>query len=83
MLEFADETGASWTAAVAEQPGPNYKGRFILQIASADGDQVFTLPEVAWNSTQAAQRTLDTMSEVELRRRLRACLRRENPVSVP
>lgn len=83
MHEFIDDAGATWTAAVVEQSGPDYKGRFVLQMRSADGARTFTLPEVAWNSVHSAQRTLETMSQFELRRRLRTGLKRMTTVATP
>lgn len=71
MKEFIDEEGAVWTASVTERTGPDYKARFILSMTSTDGSEKVLLEDVAWNSAHTAQRTLDTMSTVELRRRLR------------
>ncbi len=61
-------------ASVAREEGGDYKGRFYLLLTSAgDGDSppVF-LTDVRWNSERTAERTLATMSGVELRRRLRS-----------
>ncbi len=69
MREFEDQDGEGWTARVAEREGPNYKGRFHLVMTSAQGEAV-ELEDIQWNSERTAQRTLDTMSLVELRRRL-------------
>ncbi len=65
-------------ASVAREEGGDYKGRFYLLLKSAgegDSPPVF-LTDVRWNSKRTAERTLATMSEVELRRRLRSALGR-------
>ena len=61
-------------ASVAREDGGDYKGRFYLALkgaAGGDGPPV-SLTDVRWNSRRTAERTLATMSEVELRRRLRS-----------
>lgn len=80
MREFADAEGRRWIANVRAEQGPDYKGRYVLVLRPAEraGDdvEVAELPEVRWNSERTARRTLETMSEVELRRRLRMALGR-------
>ncbi len=77
MRNFEDQEGVEWTACVAETPGPDYKGRYHLSMRRADGSgPEVSLGDVRWNSRRTAQRTLDTMSVVELRRRLRSALGR-------
>ena len=73
MRTFEDGDGRAWEASVRERPGPDYKGRFYLHMVpegSDEGDGV-ALVDIRWNSERTARRTLETMSEVELRRRLR------------
>ncbi len=72
MREFDDADGVRWRAEVAERGGPNYKGRYHLVMTEIDGAEVVSLEDVRWNSERTAERTLETMSEVELRRRLRS-----------
>lgn len=72
MREFEDRDGVRWRAEVAERGGPNYKGRYHLVMTEIDGAEVVSLADVRWNSERTAARTLDTMSLVELRRRLRS-----------
>ncbi|MCG6957792.1 MAG: hypothetical protein LJF04_17520 [Gemmatimonadetes bacterium] len=81
MREFTDQDGRSWKALVRETPGPDYKGRYFFVMAPVEdpGSEV-ALRDVRWNTERTAQRTLDTMSHVELRRRLRSALGR---ASVP
>lgn len=79
MRDFTDQDGRSWKAMVRETPGPDYKGRFLFIMAPADdpGSEV-ALRDVRWNTERTARRTLDTMSQVELRRRLRSALGRSS-----
>lgn len=73
MRDFRDAAGGEWTATIREEPGTDYKGRFHLLMVPRGGDerQGLALEDVRWNSERTARRTLETMSEVELRRRLR------------
>ena len=83
MREFTNEAGEAWTASVRERSGPDYKGRYFLWLepraegARARGGEGVALPDVRWNSETTARRTLSTLSEVELRRRLRSALGRD------
>jgi len=74
MREFTDANGRAWVASTRKEEGPDYKGRLFMVLAPKDGggDGPLELREVRWNSERTAERTLDTMSVVELRRRLRA-----------
>lgn len=77
MRNFEDQDGVVWTASVAETAGTDYKGRYHLSMRQADGSgPEVSLSDVCWNSRRTSQRTLDTMSVVELRRRLRSALGR-------
>lgn len=73
MREFEDEDGAVWVATVRERPGPDYKGQYYFFVRPKDGGEEDGVPliDVRWNSPRTARRTLETMSDVELRRRLR------------
>jgi hypothetical protein len=72
MKEFTDADGRAWIASAVEEAGTDYKGRFHLVMSPTDGDEVVELKDIRWNSERSAQRTLSTMSVVELRRRLRS-----------
>ncbi len=74
MREFHDERGNAWVASIQERPGDDYKGRYfmVLTRGAGEGGEVISLEDVRWNAPATAQRTLETMSEVELRRRLRS-----------
>ncbi len=79
VREFADSSGEPWIAKVGEEPGGDYKGRFFLVMEAAGGGESVSLTDVRWNSPKTAHRTLATMSDVELRRRLRSALGRAAP----
>lgn len=74
--EFEDERGMTWIAGARERAGLDFKGRFYF-VARRKGDERAEetpdvwLDDVCWNSEATARRTLETMSGVELRRRLR------------
>ena len=74
MREFEDENGRTWTAGVKCRPGIDLKGRYFFVASPKGGDasDAVWLGDVRWNSEETALRTLETMSGVELRRRLRA-----------
>ncbi len=80
MKEFTDAQGTRWRASARmdESKGPDYKGRLylVLEPLSGSDSAALELPEVRWNSERTAMRTISTMSQVELRRRLRAALGR-------
>ena len=81
MREFEDEDGKKWIAGVRARPGMDFKGRFFFVASPREGDpsDEVWLEDVRWNSEETALRTLETMSGVELRRRLRAARGRSAP----
>jgi len=74
MRRFQDEEGAVWIASVRERPGDDYKGRYLLVMATEDEnpEKELELIDVRWNSVKTAERTLQTMSTLELERRRRS-----------
>jgi hypothetical protein len=82
MRDFADSTGNEWVASVASADGPDYKGRYYFVMAPKGGGDQVALVDVRWNSERTAQRTLATMSTLELRRRLRSASGRR-PAAAP
>ena len=78
MRSFKDESGEAWSASVREWPGEDYKGRFelVFRPENASGHPGLALRDVRWNTRETAERTLLTMSGVELCRRLRSALGR-------
>lgn len=76
MRDFTDEHGKTWTADVRQRTGPDYKGAFHLVLQPHEGGEPVELVDVRWNTRRTAERTLETMSVVELRRRLRSAVGR-------
>jgi hypothetical protein len=76
MREFTDAEGRTWVASAAEEEGTDYKGRFHLVLSAPETGRRAELRDVRWNSERSARRTLETMSVVELRRRLRSAVGR-------
>ena len=77
MRQFTDPEGRRWEATIREEPGTDYKGRFYLVLRHADeGGKEYPLEDIRWNTERTGVRTLETMSEVELRRRLRSAVGR-------
>lgn len=78
MRSFNDEQGKAWVASVREWQGEDYKGRFefLLVPEGMEEEEGIPLTDVRWNSRATAERTLQTMSVVELNRRLRSALGR-------
>lgn len=77
MRSFTDAEGRGWEALLREEPGTDYKGRFYMVVRPADQPDVeYALEDIRWNTERTGFRTLETMSEVELRRRLRSAVGR-------
>ena len=71
MRDFQDENGVEWSANVTATEGPDYKGRYHLTLTNGAGE-VVELVDIEWNTARTAERTLETMSMNELRKRLRS-----------
>jgi hypothetical protein len=72
MRRFNDSAGTPWLATAREERTPRHHGRFYLVFRPADdGATEFAVSEVRWQNLATAERTLRTMSESELQRRLR------------
>jgi len=73
MRTFTDDHGDPWVADAREESTPRHHGRWYLVFRPADRPgRELPMPEVRWQTRETAERTVRTMSEVELRRRLRA-----------
>lgn len=87
MRSFEDENGRSWVADVRERPGKDYKGRYYFFLRPEDGGDAegAALLDIRWNNEATAERSLETMSLVELRRRLRSAVGRgkNEPLALP
>lgn len=71
MKKFADDSGREWVATAVEEHTPRHHGRWYLvfQISGA-GSAPLPMPEVRWQNAATAERTIQAMSEFELRKRL-------------
>jgi hypothetical protein len=71
MKTFEDEHGAAWVASAREEDTPRHHGRWFLVFhPEADDGSPHMMPEVRWQTSATAARTLRSMSDFELRRRL-------------
>jgi hypothetical protein len=70
MRPFTDENGQVWQADVREEQVPRHHGRWYL-VFTQNEDVSLPMPEVRWQTRSSAERILLTMSEFELRRRLK------------
>jgi hypothetical protein len=71
MKQFTDEAGVAWIASAREERTPRHHQRWYLVFhPAADEAALLVMPEVRWQTRATAERTLRTMSEFELRRRL-------------
>lgn len=71
MRSFTDSDGQSWVASAREENTPRHHSRWYLVLHPADApEQLMAVPEIRWQTKASAVRTLQTMSEFELRRRL-------------
>jgi hypothetical protein len=71
MRSFSDENGQVWQAEVHEEQVPRHHGRWYLVFKQGNGAAPLPMPEVRWQTRSSAERILNTMSEFELRRRLK------------
>jgi hypothetical protein len=71
VKNFRDRHGRVWVASAREEDTPRHHGRWFL-VLHPDGaeDELLAMPEVRWQTRATAERTLLTMSDFELRRRL-------------
>jgi hypothetical protein len=84
MKQFTDEQGGRWVATAIEEQTPRHHGRWYL-VFHRDGDEGerLSMPEVRWQTRTTAERTLRTMSEFEIRRRLQLVRERALLVAGP
>jgi hypothetical protein len=71
MRSFYDESGEQWRADVREEPVARHHGRWYLVFEQPATALVLPMPEVRWQTRSSAERILRTMSDFELRRRLK------------
>jgi hypothetical protein len=77
MKQFTDEHGEQWVATAVEEQTPRHHGRWYLVFHPAgNSEQQFPVPDIRWQTAATAERTLRTMSEFELRRRVKSAMQR-------
>jgi hypothetical protein len=76
MKTFRDAHGAEWVATALEEDTPRHHGRWYMAFRPADGGPAIPHGEVRWKSRASAERTIRTMADAELRRRLASLLGR-------
>lgn len=83
MRSFTDGNGETWTASAREQDTPRHHTRWYLVFEAPDGTAL-PVPDVRWQTSETAARTLGTMSLFELRRRLDIARGRAvRPIAIP
>lgn len=78
MRSFTDQAGQGWIAIAREEETPRHHGRWYLLFKSEGTGAApeFPLTEIRWQTRETAERTIRTMSEKELNRRLAVALAR-------
>ncbi len=77
MKSFTGQDGRAWVATAREEDTPRHHGRWYMVLHPADAEAgALAVPEIRWKSRHTAERTLVTMSDFELQRRLRIAARR-------
>lgn len=80
MKTFKAENGDTWVAAAAREETARHHGTWYLVLyrEGAPSDRL-AVAEVRWQTRATADRTLRTMSDFELRRRLNSAIERHTP----
>lgn len=84
MRSFMDQEGRGWIATAREEETPRHHGRwhFVFHTDALPTNLELALPEVRWQSRETAERTILTMSENELLRRLAVARARVPQITV-
>jgi hypothetical protein len=73
MKVFKDELGNSWVAKAIEEATPRHHGKWYLVFhPEHDPAQLYDVPTIRWQTEATAARTLETISDFELRRRVKS-----------
>lgn len=81
MRKFTDESGREWIAGTAREKTMRHHSLYYLVFKSAaGGEDEYPVPEIRWQTAATGDRTLRTMSEFDLRRRLKGALVRNAAV---
>ena len=77
MKTFQNEAGERWVAAAEREDTERHHGVWYLVFhRELDSSDRLPVNEVRWQTSATAYRTLKTMSDFELRRRLQAAIER-------
>jgi hypothetical protein len=84
MKKFTAPDGREWIATAAEEDSPRHHGLWFMVLRPVDEPGIeLVLPEVRWQTAHTAERSIRTMSQFELQRRLRIASNRvESPARV-
>lgn len=83
IRSFLDDAGRSWCATAREEQTPRHHTRWFLVFhEEGDSDHFYAAPEVRWQTLATARRTIASMSEFELRKRL-ASVRMRSEAGTP
>ena len=74
MRKFTDETGSEWIATTEREKTVRHHSLYYLVFKPATGGDEYPVPEIRWQTAATGDRTLRTMSEFDLRRRLKGAL---------
>jgi hypothetical protein len=79
MRKFKDEAGQNWIALPTHEESVRHHGTWYLVFRSeATPAKKLDVPEIRWQTAATAERTLQTMSEFELQRRLHSAVARHD-----
>ena len=76
MKTFKAENGETWVAGAAREDTERHHGVWYLVFHREGESDRLPVAEVRWQTRATAERTLRTMSEFELRRRLNSAIAR-------
>jgi hypothetical protein len=77
MKTFQNEAGESWVATAERENTERHHGVWYLVFERGDNaSERYPVGEVRWQTRATAERTLKTMSDFELRRRLVSAIAR-------
>ena len=79
MKTFQNDAGERWVATAEREDTERHHGAwFMVFHRELDSSDRVPVGEVRWQTSATAERTLKTMSDFELRRRLQSALERHH-----
>jgi hypothetical protein len=77
MRRVVDESGREWIVTAREEETPRHHGRWYMTFVQADDEAAeCPYPDVRWQTYETGERTIQTMSDFELKRRLTSAVSR-------